>query len=209
MKNFILSGIRFFLGYTFLSAGLAKLFYPRMFPGWIGPSWLIERLEEYNLGMYGWFIALSQVVIGLLVMTRRFAILGSIMMVPMLMNILMITISQQWQGTPYIVAVLLAMNLVLLVAEYPRLRLLLIDEAAYVPKVPIRRRSLQLDFVWAVAFVLLVSGAALLVRTPLLAQVLLVLGGVCFLGLSVYSLVMRWKNRHSKHREAVGPTPQG
>lgn len=46
-------------------------------------------------------------VLGALLLSQRFATLGAVMLVPMLANILVITISLQWRGTPYVNAVLL------------------------------------------------------------------------------------------------------
>lgn len=106
-----------FLGMTFFGAGMAKLYFQHRYFGWIGPVWLEERLEPYQLGLYARFIAYSQVIIGYLMLTLRFRLLGAIMAVPLIVNILMVTISQHWSGTPYVLSILLAMNLYLLIME--------------------------------------------------------------------------------------------
>ncbi len=106
-----------FLGLTFFGAGMAKLYFEHRYFGWIGPVWLEEKLEPYQLGMYARFIAYAQVIIGYLMFTLRFRLLGAIMAIPLIVNILMITISQNWSGTPYVLAVLLAMNLYLIIME--------------------------------------------------------------------------------------------
>ncbi|RIW14117.1 hypothetical protein D0X99_15050 [Algoriphagus lacus] len=110
MKNFFIQSISAFLGFTFWGAGMVKLYEGHHFIGWIGPQWLVEKLAEYDLGLYAEFIAIAQITIGFMLMTSRFKLLGGIMLVPMILNILMVTISQNWQGTPYVLAVLLAMN---------------------------------------------------------------------------------------------------
>lgn len=109
--------VRVFLGFVFFTAGMAKLFAGHKFPGLIGPVWLEDELARYNLGTYARFIAYSQVVIGFLLLTRRYATLGAVMLLPMIANILMVTISLGWRGTPYVNAVLLGMNLWLLWSE--------------------------------------------------------------------------------------------
>lgn len=114
MKNLFHNLISVFLGFTFWSAGMVKLFAGHLFIGWIGPPALVEQLSEYNLGLYAEFIALSQITIGFMLMTTRFKLLGAIMLIPMIANILMVTISQQWRGTPYVLAVLLVLTFVLL-----------------------------------------------------------------------------------------------
>jgi hypothetical protein len=114
MKNFFIQGIAAFLGFTFWGSGMAKLYAGHRFIGWIGPPWLVERLAEYDLGLYAEFVAIAQITIGYMLLTCRFKLLGGIMLIPMILNILMVTISQNWQGTPYVLAVLLGMNVFLL-----------------------------------------------------------------------------------------------
>lgn len=121
MKKFLVISTRVFLGLIFFSSGLAKLTHG-ITPGIIGPVWLEERLAQYSLGLWAQFVAWSQVVIGALLLSQRFATLGAVMLVPMLANILVVTISLQWRGTPYVNAVLLAMNLFLLWADRERLK---------------------------------------------------------------------------------------
>jgi hypothetical protein len=99
------------LALTFVTAGLGKLFAGHHFPGFIGPVHLEDALAPYGLALYARFIGYSQVCIGLLLLTRRFAALGAIMLVPMLANILVVTVSLGWRGTPYVNGFLLGVNL--------------------------------------------------------------------------------------------------
>lgn len=121
MFRFLVIATRVFLGLIFFSSGLGKLTHG-LTPGLIGPVWLEERLAQYGLGLFAQFVAWSQVTIGALLLSQRFATLGAVMLVPMIANILVITISLQWRGTPYVNAVLLAMNLFLLWADRERLK---------------------------------------------------------------------------------------
>ncbi|MDN3205924.1 hypothetical protein [Algoriphagus sediminis] len=114
MKKFLIIGISVFLGFTFWGSGMAKLFFEHKFFGWIGPVWLIDELRPYGLGLYGQFIALSQIIIGYCLVTTRYKLIGSIMMIPLIGNILMVTISLNWQGTPFVLGFLLLLNFVLL-----------------------------------------------------------------------------------------------
>ncbi|GAA0879154.1 hypothetical protein GCM10009119_21220 [Algoriphagus jejuensis] len=93
---------------------MVKLYAGHQFIGWIGPPWLVERLAEFDLGLYASFIAVCQITIGFMLLTTRYKLLGGIMMIPMILNILMVTISQHWRGTPYVLAAFLAMDLYLL-----------------------------------------------------------------------------------------------
>lgn len=110
MKN----PVSIFLGFVFFGAGMAKLYYQHKYIGLIGPVWLEDELKAYNLGFYARFIAYSQVIIGYLLLTVRFRTLGAIMILPMILNILMVTISLNWKGTPYVVSVFLMMAIYLL-----------------------------------------------------------------------------------------------
>ncbi|TPE43938.1 DoxX family membrane protein [Pontibacter mangrovi] len=116
--------IRLFLGYIFFSAGICKLTHGH-FGQLIGPPWLEERLAQYGLGLFAQVVAVSQVVCGALLLSQRFSLLGAIMLVPMNVAILAVTVSMQWQGTPYVNALFLALNLLLLGTERHKFRFLL------------------------------------------------------------------------------------
>ena len=103
-----------FLGITFFGSGMAKLYTDHAYFGWIGPVWLEERLAPHGLGLYARFVAFSQIVIGYLIFTYRFRVLGAVMAIPLIANILMVTVSLQWRGTPQVIAVLLLMDLYLI-----------------------------------------------------------------------------------------------
>ena len=109
------------LGLIFFSSGMGKLFADHAFPGLIGPVWLEDELSKYGLGLFARFVAFGQVIVGYLLLTLRFSTLGAVMLVPMVLNILMVTISMEWRGTPYVLAFFLASNLFVLAVDYRRL----------------------------------------------------------------------------------------
>lgn len=117
--HFLYSATAIFLGFVFFGAGMSKLWCEHKFPGLIGPVWLAERLEEYGLGLFGQFIAVAQITIGFMVITPRYRTLGAVMLIPMIVNILMVTISMQWRGTPYVLGFFLLLNTGLLVHDVP------------------------------------------------------------------------------------------
>ncbi|MFP4090928.1 MAG: hypothetical protein ACLFUB_10605 [Cyclobacteriaceae bacterium] len=163
------------LGFTFFTSGMGKLFAGHQFPGFIGPVWLAERLKEYHLGLYAHFIGYAQVSIGFMLLTYRFRTLAAIMLVPMLANILMVTISLEWQGTPYIVGMLLAMNLYLL--WYDRHQLLHLLSGKPSEKIEQRSLSLNGSLLWLGAYLLTLSSIILSFYQLVLAWV--------FVGLSL------------------------
>ena len=144
----MIQGIAVFLGFTFWGAGMAKLFSEHQFIGWMGPTWLVEEMAKYDLAFYATFIAYSQIFIGFLLLTTRYKLLGSIMMIPMIVNILMVTISLQWQGTPFVLAFLLLLDLILLWSYRDFFRPL-IDESFKTFEIKTRNpRSLNGHLVW-------------------------------------------------------------
>ncbi len=147
-KSFMIQGIAVFLGFTFWGAGMVKLFNEHQFIGWIGPPWLIEEMAKYNLALYASFIAYSQIFIGFSLLTTRYKLIGSIMMIPMIVNILIVTISLKWQGTPYVLGFLLLLDLILL-SQYRDFFRPLIEESFQTSEVKTRNpRSLNGHLVW-------------------------------------------------------------
>ena len=152
------TALALFLGLTFFTSGMAKLYYQHQFWGWIGPVWLAEKLQPFQLGLYVAFVAASQIVTGFLLITRRFWLLGAVFLVPMLANILFVTISLQWGGTPYVVSVLLLMNIALLLSEYRRLQVLVLwSDVAYVPPAAQPVRTIKGHVVWSIGLLITLS----------------------------------------------------
>lgn len=144
-------GIRLFLGFIFFTSGMAKLYFEHRFPGIIGPVWLEERLAEYQLGLYARFIAFSQILIGLLLLSQRFATMGAVMLVPMLVNILMITISLNWRGTPYVLAFLFLLNVLLLIYDFHKLKFIFVENPQELSGKYNKRKNPGNDMIWAIA----------------------------------------------------------
>jgi hypothetical protein len=160
--------VSLFLGFTFWTAGMVKLYAGHQFIGWIGPPWLVERLAEFDLGFYASFIAVCQISIGFMLLTTRYKLLGSIMMIPMILNILMVTISQHWRGTPFVLAVLLVMDLYLL-WQYRDFFWPLVEEGENGGKLTVRKRkSWQGHLTWLAGWGLqLISVSASFFNLPL------------------------------------------
>lgn len=170
LLHFAFLGCVIFLGITFFSSGMGKLYAEHSFPGFIGPVWLADQLEEYNLKFYAQFIGYSQVTIGFMLLTYRFRTLGAIMLVPMLANILMITISLDWRGTPYVVGILLASNLYLL--WYDRFQLLHLITGRIKVKSEQKPLSLSGSLFWLMAYLLVLASVALSFYTLKFAWIL-------------------------------------
>lgn len=123
-KEFMVILTRLFLGYLFLSAGLCKLTHGH-FGQIMGPPLLEDALAKYGLRLFVQFVAVSQVVCGMLLMSQRFSTIGAVMLLPMNVSIIAVTISMNWTGTPYVNAVFTLMNVLLLIYDWHKLKILL------------------------------------------------------------------------------------
>lgn len=177
-----INGTRLFLGLTFFSSGMGKLI--RGFPGFIGPVWLEEKIAPYGLGLFARFIAISQAMAGLLLLTGRFATLGAIVLVPLLSCILVVTISLQWRGTPYVNAFLLLLDLSLLLYDWPKLKFIFAERREGWQAIPLNRSQPRHDTLWLLAAALFLCGL-LTLRATSLAPLLLIASGAVFIILPI------------------------
>lgn len=143
--NLSVVGIRIFLGFVFFTAGMGKLTHGGYFPLTMFPMSLSKILEPYGLSLWGEFVAWSQVLIGFLLMSQRFATLGAIMSLPLILNIFVITVALDFKGTPYLNAFLIALNLFLLAADFHKIKFLFADDVSECRKVPVRRKYWKVD----------------------------------------------------------------
>jgi len=181
-RRFFYAATAIFLGFVFFGAGMSKLWFEHKFPGLIGPVWLAERLEEYGLGLFGRFIAVAQITIGFMVITPRYRTLGVVMLVPMIVNILMVTISLQWRGTPFVLGFFLLLNMGLLLHDAPWLLHFITGRAHEFPQAT-PRRSWKGHLAWLAGLALVFCGIALsYVALPL--SYFVVLGGLILAWLS-------------------------
>lgn len=88
-------------------------------------SWIHFFETLYRTGIYWNFLGWMQLLAGLLLMTQRYATLGALGFLPISLNIFVITVSLDFNGTPYITGLILAANLFLLLWDIYKLRFLL------------------------------------------------------------------------------------
>lgn len=154
--------IRWFLGMVFLISGIAKLL--PGFPNSMGPTNLEAVLAVHGLGMLGRFVAVGEVAIGFLLLTRRFATIGAIALGPMLIGILITVTSLNWQGTPYVVSGLLVFDLILLAYDHPKLLPLIGERSGTLPASDLVQRYRSIA-VWGAGLAVLLLVLAM-VRVP-------------------------------------------
>jgi hypothetical protein len=162
LRKLYVGGSRLLLGALMLGGGLYKLS-DNHIRGLMGPPMNHAFLAKYGLEIFGQFIGVAQLVIGLLLLTGRFALLGALMLVPMWLNIVMLTWSQHWTGTPYLTTGFLILTLGLLLHDYERLKYLLYPPAH--PEIlrvePPRTGPLGAELLWWLGLAVVVGGSLL------------------------------------------------
>lgn len=114
--------IRAGMGATFIISGLRK---------WPGVKFTALPVENpvgayfqamYETGFYWNFIGYFQIAVGLMIFLNRFAALSSLLMMPVTVNIFLVSIALRMTGTPLITAAMLLGNAFLLYWHYPNYR---------------------------------------------------------------------------------------
>ena len=110
--------LRIGMGITFITSGIRKL---------PGVKFTLLPVDHpvgayfnamYETGFYWNFIGYFQIVIGILVFFNRFVVVSSMLMMPVTINIFLISISLNMRGTPVITSSMLLGNLFLLFWHY-------------------------------------------------------------------------------------------
>ncbi len=76
----------------------------------------------YQTGLYWQFLGASQVLAGLLLLVPRWAHLGALLFVPIMVNIFVVTVSLGFQGTPVVTGLMLLAVVYLCAWDYHRVR---------------------------------------------------------------------------------------
>ncbi len=111
----------------------------------------------------------------------------------MIANILIVTVSLQWQGTPYINAFLLGLNLFLLAADYHKIKFLFFDDVGGLRQMRLRRSYALIDVLWLLGFALCLASAALYPVNRLLTFGLSLAGIFVFIGCAVWQFLAHRK----------------
>ncbi|MCB0491694.1 MAG: DoxX family membrane protein [Cyclobacteriaceae bacterium] len=118
--------IRAGMGLTFIVSGIRKL------PGIRFTTLPIETPvglyfnTMYETGIYWNFIGYFQIAVGVLIFFNRFVVLSSLLMMPVTINIFLVSIALNMRGTPIITAAMVLGNLFLLLWHFRNYRTLLI-----------------------------------------------------------------------------------
>lgn len=116
--------IRAGMGLTFIISGLRKL------PGVKFTALPIDNPvgqyfnTMYETGFYWNFIGYFQILIGALIFFNRFVVISSLLMMPIVVNILLVSLALNMKGTPVITTMMLLGNSFLLIWHFKNYRTL-------------------------------------------------------------------------------------
>ena len=189
--NLAVIGTRILLGFVFFTAGMGKLTHGHYFPLTMFPMSLAKILAPYGLGLWGEFVAWSQIIIGFLLLSQRFATIGAIMSLPLILNIFVITVSMGFVGTPYLNAFLIGLNLFLLAADYHKLKFLFFDDVTLCKPIPLRRNFWKIDLLWLAALVLCLGAGSFHESNRFMTFALSFAGIVVILACGVWQCFLR------------------
>ncbi|MCB0707754.1 MAG: DoxX family membrane protein [Saprospiraceae bacterium] len=110
--------IRAGMGLTFVLSGIRKL------PGVKFTELPIENpvgayfFAMHETGFYWNFIGYFQIFVGLLIFFNRFVVMSSLLMMPVTVNIFLVSVALKMTGTPYITSAMILGNVFLLAWHY-------------------------------------------------------------------------------------------
>jgi hypothetical protein len=125
--------LQVFVGLTLLLAGLGKLSFasgiwsPVLPVVWMSPRETVEQMTRVHLQALAAFTPYVQVLAGLLLLSRRFATLGAVLAFPLCVVTALVATDLGWIGAAMIAALFALILAGLLLADWSKLRLLMVD----------------------------------------------------------------------------------
>lgn len=121
LNNWIIIHLRYLVGLAFLPSGMTKLIGHR-FTNISTESpigYFFEAL--YQSGFYWNFLGLAQITAGVLLLTQRYALFGTLLFAAILTNIWLITLSLSFKGTWIITSLMMIAVIFLLIWDHHKL----------------------------------------------------------------------------------------
>lgn len=179
-------GCRLLLGAFMLGGGLYKLSDNHL-PGLMGPPMNHAFLTEHGLVLYAQFIGVAQLLIGFLLLTGRFALLGAVLLVPMWLNIIFLTWSLNWTGTPWLTTGFLILTLGLLLHDFQRLKFVLYPPRQMAPLPAWHTAGPGPEALWWLGLGVVLTGSLLYAWSLTMMLSIMALGTALVLGASIWS----------------------
>lgn len=148
----------------------------------------------YQTGIYWQFLGWGQLVAGMLLMTQRYAKLGSVVFFPIILNVFVITVSMEFSYTPVITFLMLCANILLLLWHWDELKILL-----NLPASPPRPNRLENARIWEITGLLLFLMTAGYRAMYTFYDPILWMGTLVLMG--AVPFVMMWKKRNRFGKE--------
>ena len=157
--------LRYLIGFTFIFASLVKIQGLRFTAesgaeNPINSAWhFFETL--YESGLYWRFLGIAQFITGSLLVTQKYAKLGAILFLPIIVNVFVITISYDFNGTPIITGLMLLATLFLIYWDWDSLKILINKKPTNSTK-----KSLENDNLWVyigLSFIIITTIARLFI----------------------------------------------
>ena len=196
LRRLYVGGARLLLGALMLGGGLYKLSDNHL-PGLMGPPMSHAFLTQNGLEIFAQFIGVAQLLIGLLLLSGRFALLGAVLLVPMWLNIIFLTWSQHWTGTPFLTAGFLVLNIGLLLHDYPRLKWLLYPpaDAAALHAQRLQTAPLPVELLWWLGAAIVLAGGLLYPLSLRVMTSTMLLGAALLAGATVWQYYLKRQRR--------------
>lgn len=121
LNNWIIIHLRYLVGLAFFPSGMTKLIGHR-FTNISTESpigYFFEAL--YQSGFYWNFLGLAQITAGVLLLTQRYALLGTLLFAAILTNVWLITLSLSFKGTWIITSLMMFAVIFLLIWDHHKL----------------------------------------------------------------------------------------
>lgn len=179
--------LRYLIGFAFVFASIVKIQGLRFTADSgaenpINTAWhFFETM--YQSGNYWKFVGFGQLVAGLLLMTQKYAKLGAILFLPIILNIFVITISYDFRGTPFITGSMLLANILLIIWDWDTLKVLFNKQPVFPKKDRIENKSIWI--ILGVLFFILTIFAKLVISSSSLLIIAL-----CFLIIGLLGLII-------------------
>ena len=139
--------LRYLIGFAFIFASLVKIQGLRFTAesgatNPINSAWhFFETL--YESGLYWRFLGIAQFITGTLLVTQKYAKLGAILFLPIILNVFVITISYDFRGTPIITGLMLLSTIFLIFWDWDSLKILINKKPTNSTK-----KRLENDSIW-------------------------------------------------------------
>lgn len=139
--------LRYLIGFAFIFASLVKIQGLRFTAesgaaNPINSAWhFFETL--YESGLYWRFLGIAQFITGTLLVTQKYAKLGAILFLPIIVNVFVITISYDFRGTPIITGLMLLSTIFLIFWDWDSLKILINKKPTNSTK-----KRLENDSIW-------------------------------------------------------------